>query len=112
MEIVLRTEVENHPQRWVNTSGVRSDGKEEYREIKEYGNRHVIFKNGALYGTTHHDKHNATDFPVGTVQHISKYTEEKTGIPAGLVTIGIVATTVAVSAFLGYKAIKYVAKKI
>ena len=112
MEIVLRNEVENHPQRWVNTSGVRSDGKEEYREIKEFGNRHAIFENGASYGTVHHDKYNATNFPVGTVQHVSKYTEEKTGIPAGLVTIGIAATTVADTAFLGYKAIKYVSKKL
>ena len=106
--MIFRKDVEEHPERWMNTSDIRSDNKKEYRERKEFGNRHVIFENGALYGIVHHDKYNATDFPVGTVQHVSKYTEEKTGIPAGLVTFGIIA----VSAFLGYKAIKYVAKKI
>ena len=108
MDIILRNNVEGHPERWMNTSDVRSDSKEEYRERKQFGNRHVIFEKGVLFGEVHHDKYNATDFPVGTVQHVSNYTEEKTGIPAGLVTLGIVV----VSAFLGYKAIKYVAKKI
>lgn len=108
MEIISRKNVEGHSVRWMNTSGIRSDNKEEYRERKEFGNRHVIFENRALYGAIHHDKYNATDFPVGTVQHVSKYTEEKTGIPAGLVTLGIVAVT----AFLGYKTIKYISKKI
>lgn len=108
MDIIFRNDVEGYPEHWMNTSGVRPDDKEEYRERKEFGNRHVIFENGALYGIVHHDKYNATDFPVGTVQHVSNYTEEKTGIPAGLVTLGIIA----VSAFLGYQAIKYVAKKI
>ena len=107
MEIIFREYVEGYPERWMNTSGVRSDSKEEYRERKEFGNRHAIFEKGSLFGEVHHDKYNATDFPVGTVQHVSNYTEEKTGIPAGLVTLGIVA----VSAFLGYKAIKYVAKR-
>ena len=106
--MITRQEVKEHPERWMNTSDVRSDGKEEYRERKEFGNRHVIFENGALYGIVHHDKYNAIDFPVGTVQHVSNYTEEKTGIPAGLVTLGIVLG----SAYLGYKAIKYVSKRI
>ena len=108
MEIIFRKDIEVYPERWINTSDVRSDNKEEYRERKEFGNRHVIFEKGSLFGEVHYDKYNATDFPVGTVQHVSNYTEEKTGIPAVLVTLGIVA----VSAFLGYKAIKYVAKKI
>ncbi len=108
MDIIFRKDVEGHPERWMNTSGVRSDNKEEYRERKEFGNRHVIFEKWALFGVIHHDKYNATNFPVGTVQHVSNYTEEKTGIPAGLVTWGIIA----VSAFLGYKVIKFISKKI
>ena len=106
--MITRQEVKEHPERWMKTSWLRLDGKEEYRERKEFGNRHVIFERGTLFGEIHYDKYNATDFPVGTVQHTSNYTEEKTGIPAGLVTLGIIA----VSAFLGYKAIKYVSKKI
>ena len=108
MEIIFREYVQGYPVRWMDTSGVRSDSREEYRERKEFGNRHTIFEKGSLFGEVHYDKYNATDFPVGTVQHVSQYTEEKTGIPAGLVTLGIVLGT----AFLGYKAIKYVAKKI
>jgi len=108
MEIIFRNDIEGHPERWMNTSGVRSDNKEEYRERKEFGNRHVIFENGSLFGEVHYDKYNATDFPVGTVKHFSNYTEEKTGIPARLVTLGIIAVT----AFLGYKAIKYISKEI
>jgi len=108
MELILRRNVKAYPERWINTSWSRTDGKMEYRERKEFGNRHVIFEKWALFGVVHHDKYNATNFPVGTVQHISNYTEEKTGIPAGLVTLGIIA----VSAFLGYKAIKYISKKI
>ncbi len=108
MSIILRSEVNGHPERWMNMSGARSDNKEEYRERKEFGNRHVIFENGSLYGISHHDKYNATDFPVGTVQHVSNYAEEKTGIPAGLVTLGIIVG----SAYLGYEAIKYISKRI
>jgi len=112
MEIIFRESVEGHPERWMNTSGIRSDNKEEYRERKEFGNRHVIFENGTLYGTIHHDKYNATNFPVGTVQHISKYTEEKTGIPQDWVTGAIVGVVAGLSLYAGYKTAKWVSKKL
>lgn len=54
-------------------------------------------------GEIHWDEHNATDFPVGTVNHVAKYTEEKTGIPQGLVAIEITAAEL----YAGYKLLKY-----
>lgn len=96
-------EVRSHPEQWVDTSYLRSDGKTEYREKKEYGNRHAVFDIGAFWGSIHIDQHNATDIPVGTTKHLSNYVEEKTGIPQGLVTLGVIA----VGLFAGYKAIKW-----
>ena len=101
-------EVRSHPEQWTNTSYVRSDDKIEYRERKEYGNRHVVFDNGAFLGNIHSDQHNATDVPVGTVKHFSNYIEEKTGIPQGLVTLA----TVGLSLYVGYKAVKWAQKNL
>jgi hypothetical protein len=67
-----------------------------------------VFAKGALLGEIHYDEHNATDFPVGTINHASKYVEEKTGIPKGLVVLGIVL----VGAFVTVKALSYISKKI
>lgn len=106
MTKIHRSQITN--EKWYDTSFLRMDEKQEFREKKQYGNRHVVFNPGAVWGTIHYDKYNATDFPVGTIQHTSKYTEEKTGIPEGLVTLGIVA----VSLFVGYKALKFISKKI
>lgn len=96
-------EVRSHPEQWTNTSYLRSDGKTEYREKKEFGNHHVVFDNGAYWGEVHYDKHNATDVPIGTVKHFSNYVEEKTGIPHGLVTLA----TIGLSLYVGYKAVKW-----
>lgn len=96
-------EVRSHPEQWVDTTYLRSDDKTEYREKKEYGDRHAIFDNGAYWGDFHYDQHNATDVPVGTVKHFSNYVEEKTGLPQGLVTIA----TVALGLYTGYKAVKW-----
>ena|SRR5438128_11767564 len=106
MNMIHRSEITN--EQWANTSYLRGDNKEEFRERKEFGNRHAVFDKGALWGEVHYDEHNATDFPAGTVKHASKYTEEKTGIPQGLVTFGIVLS----GAYLGYKAIKYLSKNL
>ena len=69
------------PSRWIETSIVRTDGKREFRERPKFGNRHAVFLLGSEWGEVHEDKFNALDFPNGTVDHLSKYTEEKTGIP-------------------------------
>lgn len=101
-------EVRSHPKQWVNTSYVRSDDKIEYREKKEYGDRHAVFDKGAFWGNIHYDQDNATDVPVGTVKHFSKYVEEKTGIPKGLVALA----TVGLSLYAGYKVVKWAQKNI
>lgn len=105
-------EVRSHPERWMDTSYFRSDGKIEYREKKEYGNRHAVFDSNALLGSTHIDQYNATDFPKGTTQHASKYVEEKTGIPQDLVTGAIVVAVAGLSLYAGYKTAKWVKDNI
>jgi hypothetical protein len=74
----------------MNTSGLPQDGKQHYRELKQYGNRHAIFEPGAEWGIVHIDQHNATDFPTGTLNHLAKFANEKTGIPESAAKIGIV----------------------
>lgn len=83
-------QIKSHLERWVDTSYLRFDDKTEYREKKEYGNRHAVFEYGAILGKVHYDKFNATDVPVGTVRHFSNYVEEKSGIPQGLVNAAII----------------------
>jgi hypothetical protein len=65
-------------ERWVNSAGLPPDGREHFRELKQYGNRHVVFERNTEWGQIHIDEHNATDFPVGTVNNLAKYTNEKT----------------------------------
>ena len=101
-------EIRSHPEQWQDTSYLRFDGKTEYREKKKYGNRHAIFEIGAVLGFIHVDKHNATDFPIGTIRHFSNYVEENTGIPQDLVTIAILGT----SAYAGYKTAKWIKNNI
>jgi hypothetical protein len=78
MTVIIRSQINS--KQWVDTSGLALDGKDHFRERKQYGNRHAIFEIGALKGTVHVDEHNATDVPVGTFNHLAKYTHEKTGI--------------------------------
>lgn len=106
--MISRDEVRSHSEQWVNTTALRSDGKIEYREKKEFGNRHVVFEKDAFWGNVHYDQYNATDIPVGTVKHFSNYVEEKTGIPQGLVTLAIIG----VSLYGGYRAIKWASKNL
>jgi len=91
------------PERWSNTSFARNDGRREFREKPAYGNRHAVFNRNSSLGEVHVDDHNAIDFPTGTVNHISKYTEEKTGIPGQIAKIGIVLGGL----FVGYKLLKF-----
>ena len=80
------------PDRWTNTSFARFDGKIEFRELPKFGNSHVVFDKNSEWGEEHLDQYNALDFPSGTVDHLAKYTEEKTGIPetiaAGAIVVG------------------------
>lgn len=87
---------------WIDTSYIRTDGKEEFRERKEYGNRHIIFDEKSMWGLMHYDKINATDFPIGTIDHFSNYVEEKTGIPKILTNL-VVASIVL---YAGYRMLK------
>lgn len=92
--------------RWQNTSMLRHDDKVEYREKKEYGNRHAVFEKGSCIGYVHVDKFNATDLPVGTIRHIGKFVEEKTGIPESITSlvIGILGIAgIAYACHKGYK---------
>lgn len=105
MTFIHRSEITK--ERWTDTSRLRTDGKEEFREKAKYGNRHAVFVKGALLGEVHYDQYNVTDIPVGTINHASTYVEEKTGIPKGLVALGIVL----VGAFVTIKALTYITKK-
>ena len=87
-----------NPEQWAETTIVRLDGKREFRERPKYGNRHVVFLNDSEWGEVHVDEHNALDFPTGTVNHLSKYTEEKTSIPQNIAKFGIVIGVILVGA--------------
>lgn len=100
MVFIHRSEIV--PERWFNSTGLPPDGKEHFRERKEYGNRHAIFERGAQWGTVHVDDHNATDFPVGTVNHLAKYTSERTGMPEAVAKAGIALGAI----YLGYRGLK------
>ena len=106
MELIHKSEITK--ERWTNTSYLRNDGKEEFREKAQFGNRHAVFVKSAEWGEVHYDEHNATDVPVGTIMHAAKYTEEKTGIPKGLAALGIAFGL----GYVGYKALKYLDEKL
>jgi len=100
-ELIHRTEVMGDE--WYDTSIVRIDGKEEFREKPGYRNRHAIFTKDSEWGEVHVDEHNALDFPQGTLNHTALYVNEQTGIPQTAAKLGIVAI-----AFYGlYKFFKY-----
>jgi hypothetical protein len=82
------------PDRWMNTTGFPPDGREHFRELSQYGNRHAVLERGADWGIIHHDQYNPTDFPVGTLNHLAKYANEKTGVPEMMARVGIAALTV------------------
>ena len=91
------------PERWTETSIVRGDGKREFRERPKYGSRHVVFLINSEWGEAHVDEFNALDFPNGTVNHLSKYTEEKTGIPEVIAKGAIILGGL----FVGAKLLQY-----
>lgn len=61
--------------RWV--ADIRLDGKEAYRELPHFGNRHVVFGYGSDYGYVHWDQYNAISQPIS---HLAKWGNETTGI--------------------------------
>lgn len=100
---ITRTDIETNRGRWYDTSIFSTSGNVEYREKKEFGNRHAVFEDRAFVGDVHVDKFNATDAPIGTIRHVSNYIEEKTGIPEPLTTLAIICGGV----YLGYKSAKW-----
>jgi len=100
-EMIHRSEI--IPEQWVDTSFARFDGRQEFREKPQYGNRHAIFNPGSDWGEVEVDEYNAADFPNGTLNHLSKYTEEKTAIPQEIAKVGIVLG----AGYVLYKLIKY-----
>jgi len=99
--IIHRSQITN--ERWIDTSFLRSDVKEEFRERAKFGNRHAIFKKGSQWGYVHVDKHNATDFPSGTLNHAALYTNEQTGISEDIAKIGILG----IGIYAAYKILKF-----
>lgn len=79
MNVIHRSQVNST--QWIDASALAFDGKEHFRERKEYGSRHAIFERGASIGTVHIDESNATDVPTGTFNHLANFTHEKIGIP-------------------------------
>jgi len=86
-ELIHRSEITE--EQWSDTSIIRTDGREEFREKPGFQDRHAIFVKGAEWGEVHVDEYNALDFPNGTVDHLSKYAEEKTGVPE-LIAKGVI----------------------
>jgi hypothetical protein len=78
MAIITRIEIMKQPERWVRY--INGEGKEVFREKKQFGNRHAIFEINSEIGIIHNDLYNATDVPVGTVNHIAKWSNEKFGL--------------------------------
>ena len=66
------SEIQSEPYRWMQTLNG-------YREIEKYGNRHAKFIDNEWLDV-HWDEYNATSFPTGTVNHLAKWGNEKTGI--------------------------------
>jgi len=106
MTVIHRSQISKKT--WIDTSFIRLDEKEEFRERPQFGNRHAIFSKNSNWGSVHVDNHNAIDFPTGTLDHLSTYTEEKTGIPEQIAKAGIIIAAV----IIGAAAIKYVGGKI
>lgn len=105
-DLIHRSQID--PSKWVNTSIFRFDGKEEYRELARYGNRHAVFSPNSEWGELHEDQHNATDFPKGTLNHLALYTNEKTDIPEEIAKLVLVAAGM----YTGYKILKFLGDRL
>lgn len=81
MELIRRSEILKHPERWIHYFW---NGEEIFRELQPYGNRDVRFKVGAELGYIHEDKYNAISQPVS---HLAHWIHEKTGINEGFLRL-------------------------
>ncbi|MCV0366388.1 MAG: hypothetical protein K5798_03860 [Nitrosopumilus sp.] len=79
------SEILSESEKWVITHNWF--GKIEYRELEKFGNRHAVFENDSEWGAVHYDQHNATSFPIGTVNHLAKWGNEETGLDEGLLRL-------------------------
>jgi len=77
--IIHISEILSEPNRWIWTG----DG---YRELEKFGNLHTKFIDSELL-EAHTDQYNATSFPIGTINHLAKWVNEKTGIDEGLLRL-------------------------
>jgi len=93
---------------WIDTSLFAADGREHFREKKQFGNRHAVFDKGSDRGTVHYDQYNATDFPTGTVNHLANFMSQRTGANEDL---GRIAIWLA-GGYLAYRAIRCLAESI
>jgi len=60
-EYIHRCEINR--EQWQDTSFIRTDVKQEFRERQQFGNRHAIFNTPQdEWGEVHYDEHNALDF--------------------------------------------------
>ncbi len=66
------SQITSESKHWIRTW----DG---YREIERFGNRHAKFVDSEWLDV-HWDEYNATSFPIGTVNHLAKWGNEKTSI--------------------------------
>ena len=73
------SEILAKPNRWTRTW----DG---YRELESYGNRHAKFIDSEWL-EIHWDQYNAVSFPTGTINHLAKWANEKSGINEGLLRL-------------------------
>ena len=87
MEWISRAEILNEIDHWFYYENL--EGKEVFREIEKYGNRHTVFEKNENFGIVHHDQYNATTFPTGTINHLAKWSNEKTGIDEGLARLAL-----------------------
>ncbi len=102
MQVISRSEILQEIDHWICYENI--EGKEVFRELEKYGNRHLVFDKGAEYGYIHYDQHNATSFPIGTINHLAKWANEKTGVNEGLGKLVLWGLGI----YAGYKAIKYI----
>ena len=79
MTLIHISEIKSEDHRWIHTW----DG---YRELAKYGNRHAKFVDSEWL-QIHIDQHNATNFPIGTINHLAKWGNEKTAINEDILRI-------------------------
>lgn len=99
MDFIHRSEIiQELGTRWI--ADIRLDGKEAYRELPQFGNRHVVFEGSSDFGHVHWDQYNAISQPIS---HLSKWGNEKTGINEGFLRL----FGYGLALYGGYKLAKY-----